>query len=201
MKAVYLLVIACYVALLWATGFLVTRRSRSSDAYLLASRSLSVPLVSVLVAGTWIGGVSVVGMAQGAYIHGVSALWFQAGVWIAMFVTALLLHKIVEGAADKSYGIHVARLAGVPREVIERSKDILLQLEEEHLDAEGRAKIARPAPPQRRGQLQLTLFGPADHPLLDDIRQLDPNQLTPLDALGLVHKWQEQLKTDKKKRK
>lgn len=113
----------------------------------------------------------------------------------------VFLHKIVEGAADKSYGIHVARLAGVPREVIERSKDILVQLEEEHLDAEGRAKIARPAPPQRRGQLQLTLFGPADHPLLDDIRQLDPNQLTPLDALGLIHKWQEQLKTDKKRRK
>jgi len=113
----------------------------------------------------------------------------------------VFLHKIVEGAADKSYGIHVARLAGVPREVIERSKDILVQLEEEHLDAEGRAKIARPASQQRRGQLQLTLFGPADHPLLDDIRQLDPNQLTPLDALGLVHKWQEQLKTDKKKRR
>ena len=56
----------------------------------------------------------------------------------------VFLHKIVEGAADKSYGIHVARLAGVPREVIERSKDILAQLEEEHLDAEGRAKIARP---------------------------------------------------------
>ena len=50
----------------------------------------------------------------------------------------VFLHKIVEGAADKSYGIHVARLAGVPREVIERSKEILAQLEEEHLDAEGR---------------------------------------------------------------
>ena len=56
----------------------------------------------------------------------------------------VFLHKIVDGAADKSYGIHVARLAGVPREVIERSKEILAQLEEEHLDAEGRAKIARP---------------------------------------------------------
>ena len=55
----------------------------------------------------------------------------------------VFLHKIVDGAADKSYGIHVARLAGVPREVIERSKEILAQLEEEHLDAEGRAKIAR----------------------------------------------------------
>jgi DNA mismatch repair protein MutS len=113
----------------------------------------------------------------------------------------VFLHKIVEGAADKSYGIHVARLAGVPREVIERSKDILTQLEEEHLDAEGRAKIARPVHIERRSHLQLTLFGPADHPLLDDIRQLDVNQLTPLDALGLVHKWQDQLDTDKKKRK
>ncbi len=58
----------------------------------------------------------------------------------------VFLHKIVEGAADKSYGIHVARLAGVPREVVERGKEILAQLEEEHLDAEGRAKIARPQP-------------------------------------------------------
>ena len=55
----------------------------------------------------------------------------------------IFLHKIIDGAADKSYGIHVARLAGVPREVIERSKEILAQLEEEHLDAEGRAKIAK----------------------------------------------------------
>ena len=113
----------------------------------------------------------------------------------------VFLHKIVEGAADKSYGIHVARLAGVPREVIERSKDILAQLEEEHLDAEGRAKIARPAPVERRGHLQLTLFGPADHPLLDDIRHVDINQLTPIDALGLVHQWQDQLKAEKKRRK
>ncbi len=112
----------------------------------------------------------------------------------------IFLHKIVEGAADKSYGIHVARLAGVPREVIERSKDILAQLEEEHLDAEGRAKIARPKPPERRNYYQLTLFGPADHPLLDDIRQLDVNQLTPLDALRLIHQWQDQLKKDKKRK-
>jgi len=63
----------------------------------------------------------------------------------------VFLHKIVDGAADKSYGIHVARLAGVPREVIQRSKDILAQLEEEHLDAEGRAKIAKPVrPPEKR---------------------------------------------------
>jgi len=66
MKGTYFFAILAYVFLLWLTGFLVTKRSRSSEAYLVASRSLSVPLVSVLIAGTWLGGVSVVGMAQGA---------------------------------------------------------------------------------------------------------------------------------------
>jgi len=95
----------------------------------------------------------------------------------------------------------VARLAGVPREVIERAKDILTELEEEHLDAEGRARIARPAPTTRRTHLQLTLFGAADHPLLDEIRQTDSDQLTPLDALRLIHDWQQQLQTEAKERK
>ena len=62
----------------------------------------------------------------------------------------VFLHKIVAGAADKSYGIHVARLAGVPREVIQRSKEILAALEEEHLDAEGRAGLPGRSPPLRR---------------------------------------------------
>ena len=88
----------------------------------------------------------------------------------------VFLHKIVEGAADKSYGIHVARLAGVPREVIERAKEILAQLEEEHLDAEGRAKIARRPIEPKKTHLQLTLFGPAEHPLLDELRRLGPEQ-------------------------
>jgi DNA mismatch repair protein MutS len=109
----------------------------------------------------------------------------------------VFLHKIVQGAADKSYGIHVARLAGVPREVVERAKDILVQLEEEHLDAEGRAKIARRPEQKLHGNLQLTLFGPADHPLLDDVRQVDLNQTTPLDALRLIQQWQESLAAEK----
>ena len=105
----------------------------------------------------------------------------------------VFLHKIVEGAADKSYGIHVARLAGVPREVIKRSKEILAQLEEEHLDAEGRAKIARPAKAAKKTHLQLALFGPADHPLLDELRRLDLDHLTPIQALQLLQRWQEDL--------
>jgi len=120
-KGAYFFAILAYVFILWLTGFLVTKKSRSSEAYLLASRSLSVPLVSVLIAGTWLGGVSVVGMAQGAYIHGISALWFQAGIWIAMFITALLFDKIIQGRTTYSildvvgslYGERTARLAGL----------------------------------------------------------------------------------------
>lgn len=110
----------------------------------------------------------------------------------------IFLHKIVEGAADKSYGIHVARLAGVPREVIERSKAILAQLEEEHLDAEGRAKIARPAKTGKKTHLQLTLFGPAEHPMLDELRQLNLNETTPLMALQQLQHWQQKLAQEKK---
>jgi DNA mismatch repair protein MutS len=122
----------------------------------------------------------------------------------------VFLHKIVAGAADKSYGIHVARLAGVPREVVERAKDILWTLEEEHLGADGRPKLAGKMPltpalsPGGRGsgsparqagsRLQLTLFGHADHPLLARIRELDVDQLTPLEALNRLKQWQEELR-------
>ena len=112
----------------------------------------------------------------------------------------IFLHKIVEGAADKSYGIHVARLAGVPREIIQRSKEILAQLEEEHLDAEGRAKIARPRPAEKRTHFQLTLFGPADHPLLEELRRVDLDATAPLAALQLLKRWQEELAKEGKKR-
>jgi len=103
LSGIFLCAIFVYIVLLWATGAFVTRKSRSSEAYLVASRSLSVPFISVLIAGTWIGGVSIVGMAQGAFIHGISALWFQVGIWIAMCCTALLLNKILEG--KKTYSI------------------------------------------------------------------------------------------------
>ncbi|OPY76018.1 MAG: Sodium/pantothenate symporter [Syntrophorhabdus sp. PtaU1.Bin050] len=121
MAGVFLVSILVYICLLWATGLYVTKKSTSTDAYLIASRGLSVPFVAVLTAGTWIGGVSIVGMAQGAYIHGISALWFQAGIWIAMCGTALMLNKIMEGKKTYSildvvgslYDAKTARLAGI----------------------------------------------------------------------------------------
>jgi DNA mismatch repair protein MutS len=103
------------------------------------------------------------------------------------------LHKIVDGAADKSYGIHVARLAGIPPEVNERAKQILAQLEAEHLDPEGRPKIAARPKRRRGGDIQLTLFGTVEHPLMDEIRKLDLNQLSPMQALQRVQQWQDQL--------
>lgn len=120
MRPGYILAIVCYIALLLAVSSLVARRrSSSSDAYLVASRGLPAPLVAALVAGTWTGGVSVVGMAQGAYIHGLSALWFQIGMWAAMLVTAFFLPRIVTrgktysilDVVDGLYGERTARLA------------------------------------------------------------------------------------------
>jgi DNA mismatch repair protein MutS len=98
----------------------------------------------------------------------------------------VFLHKIVPGAADKSYGIHVARLAGVPRAVNERAKQILAQLEAEHLDREGKPKLAVKGKKSRRGDLQLTLFAPPEHPIVDELRRLDVDSLTPLEALKLL---------------
>jgi len=109
----------------------------------------------------------------------------------------VFLHQIVPGTADKSYGIHVARLAGVPREVNERAKEILAQLEDEHVDEQGRPRIAR-STPGSAGGLQLTLFGPAEHPLLEKIRATDINALTPLEALQQLKAWQDELAAEKK---
>jgi len=108
----------------------------------------------------------------------------------------VFLHKIVDGAADKSYGIHVARLAGVPKSVNERAKAILSRLEEEHLDPRGGAKIARRDEPHTTGDLQLTLFGYEEHPLLEKIRTLAIDQTTPLTALETLQQWQQELASE-----
>ncbi|MGV3605116.1 MAG: DNA mismatch repair protein MutS [Planctomycetaceae bacterium] len=110
----------------------------------------------------------------------------------------IFLHKIIAGAADKSYGIHVARLAGVPKEVNERAKQVLSRLEAEHATEDGRPKIGLQGKKKRKGDLQLTLFAPEEHPLLDELRQLDTSRLTPLAALELLHQIQSRLAPDRK---
>jgi len=106
----------------------------------------------------------------------------------------VFLHKIIDGAADKSYGIHVARLAGVPRQVLDRAKQILAHLEQEHVDDEGKSKLSKKNRAKvRKGDLQLTLFAAADHPLVDEIRRADIDNLSPMAALNLIRDWQKSL--------
>ena len=108
----------------------------------------------------------------------------------------VFLHKILPGAADKSYGIHVARLAGVPRRVVERAKQILAQLEDEHLDAEGRSKTSRRAQRIKTRDLQLTLFAAPEHPIVGALRDLNLDDTTPRAALDWLHAWQTKLDDD-----
>ncbi|MGD9854967.1 MAG: DNA mismatch repair protein MutS [Planctomycetaceae bacterium] len=93
----------------------------------------------------------------------------------------IFLHKIVPGAADRSYGIHVARLAGVPRSVISRAGIILDTLEADHHDERGRPTI--PARETQAATRQLSLFGPEPHPLLEELKVLNIDCMTPLEAM------------------
>ncbi|QDV77294.1 DNA mismatch repair protein MutS [Botrimarina mediterranea] len=101
----------------------------------------------------------------------------------------VFLHQIVEGPADKSYGIHVAQLAGVPRSVNERAAAILEELEAQKADS--RQPIADS--PRSAVGIQMTLFETADHPLLDEIRALDIDRLAPMDAFERLRTWRQRL--------
>jgi DNA mismatch repair protein MutS len=104
----------------------------------------------------------------------------------------VFLHRIVRGGADKSYGIHVARLAGIPRHVNDRAKDILAQLEIDHINKYGQSKIT-PPPKKSGAPIQLTLFDWGEHPVLDRIREVDLAQITPLQAMQWIEQWQREL--------
>jgi DNA mismatch repair protein MutS len=99
----------------------------------------------------------------------------------------IFLRKLVEGAADKSYGIHVARLAGIPRAVIDRAKEVLANLENQSLDIEDQPALARRAArsaASRGGQaVQLDFFQNANEALLKELKRLDTDRMTPLEAL------------------
>lgn len=98
----------------------------------------------------------------------------------------VFLHRILAGRSDRSYGIYVARLAGLPAQVLERAREILEDLEKERKPG----RNARAAPPAVE---QLDLFTPTEHPLLDEIRATNILELTPLAALNLLHQWQKRL--------
>jgi DNA mismatch repair protein MutS len=91
------------------------------------------------------------------------------------------LRKVEPGAADRSYGIEVAKLAGLPNEVIARAREVLAEHESAERELTGHLSPgATPAP------RQLTIFTPLSQPVLDRLREVDLNRLTPLEALNLL---------------
>ena len=93
----------------------------------------------------------------------------------------VFLRKVEPGAADRSYGIEVAKLAGLPNEVIARAREVLA----EHELAEQRA-TAHLSPGATPPAAQLTIFTPISQPVLDKLREVDLDRLTPLEALNLL---------------
>jgi len=100
----------------------------------------------------------------------------------------------VPGGTSRSYGIQVARIAGIPEQVIERAKEILANLEGEELDEVGRPRLARSSGKKDlEDSPQLNLFGSQDQRLIKRIRELDISLLTPLEALIELNKMKEYL--------
>jgi DNA mismatch repair protein MutS len=93
----------------------------------------------------------------------------------------VFLRKVEPGAADRSYGIEVAKLAGLPHEVVTRAREVLA--EHEFAEQQARAHLSAGANPP---PAQLTIFTPLSQPVLDKLRQVDLNRLTPLEALNLL---------------
>ncbi|HXY15049.1 MAG TPA: DNA mismatch repair protein MutS [Terriglobales bacterium] len=102
----------------------------------------------------------------------------------------VFLRKVEPGAADRSYGIEVAKLAGLPNEVIERAREVLA----EHETAEQRLTEQLASDElQPRAPAQLTIFTPISQPVLEKVREVDLNRLTPLEALNLLAELKKQV--------
>jgi DNA mismatch repair protein MutS len=99
----------------------------------------------------------------------------------------IFLHRIVEGGTDRSYGIHVARLAGVPRSVLARAKELLGQLAVHHV---GQQASRRRGPADN----QMDLFADPSKELLDHLRAVNLDNLSPRQALDLLAQWKDKLK-------
>jgi len=98
------------------------------------------------------------------------------------------LYKIVPGGVDKSYGIHVAKLAGLPKSVVHRAREVLAELEEgSRTLAEGSHKAKRR--PQKPPSIQIPLWGQKS-PLMEELEKLDIDSLTPLEALTKLYELQ-----------
>jgi DNA mismatch repair protein MutS len=101
----------------------------------------------------------------------------------------LFIRKVEPGPADRSYGIEVARLAGLPMQVIERARSVLL-----HHERKEYSLTEELTPGASEAPLQIKLFEPVNQGLADRIRGLDINQLRPVEALQILHDLQDELR-------
>jgi len=111
----------------------------------------------------------------------------------------IFLRTIVEGGTNRSYGIEVARLAGVHEDVISRAREVLGNLEKGELDEIGMPRIARGKPSRKGGNVgQLDLFAGEENPdmsgLINELKGLDVLNMTPMEALGKISEWQKMVK-------
>ncbi len=97
----------------------------------------------------------------------------------------VFLHKVVPGGADRSYGVHVAKLAGMPKPVVNRANEILKDLEAQGSDFELRHPRSRKGQPE-----QLQLMSPEAHPAVDMLRKLRIEEMSPLDAMTKLYELQ-----------
>jgi DNA mismatch repair protein MutS len=107
----------------------------------------------------------------------------------------IFLHRISPGAADRSYGIHVAQIAGLPKPVVQRARDLLEQLQVHH---EGKvpAPAAGNGKNSRRDEPQLQLFTEyVEHPAVTSLKTADLNALSPLAAFDLLRRLKQELET------
>jgi DNA mismatch repair protein MutS len=102
----------------------------------------------------------------------------------------VFLRRVIAGSADKSYGIHVARLAGLPPSLVSRATEILGNLEAQEYDPKGRPRLAQGSEAPEVDAPQLQLFAPQDEVVGDLNRDLEIGELTPLAALNLLLSFQ-----------
>jgi len=127
-----------------------------------------------------------------AELHGVVNFHVSAREWNDDIV---FLRKVVEGGSDRSYGIQVGKLAGLPRPLIARAQQILTNLERAELDAEGRARLSVGGSPSDASERQLSLFVQAEDRIASELGRVDPEAMTPLEALQLLVELKAKLKS------
>jgi len=98
----------------------------------------------------------------------------------------IFLYKIVPGGVDKSYGIHVAQLAGLPKPVVQRANEILKEMEE----GSSNKTTARERPGRKKETARQTSFFGPKSPVAEELERLDINSLTPLEAINKLYELQ-----------